>query len=530
MKRTPRPLSVGAALLVALAALAGCDDGIERNESNDILTEPEYNEVADGVYMAELRYNPKRVGQSESKPLRVRHGGLTPLRIRDLYLEMQETPGANEPWTRMDQCSRITQGLAPGQPFPPPADGECWFAIDQGPELPLVLEDDAFEDYSIVYSPPEVSEPKPWRVVIETNVIEKPVLYVTLGVVATAPRIDVNPRTVAFESPSQMASAPVQVFNRGTGLLVVSRFELLLQTPPYIDPATQQPVAEIKVEPRGEWSEIQANRSQEYLITYDPQDQEADHATLRIISNDPNTPSFDVTITSEPVSSNLVVQPNPVQFPEVGAGSQGQKSISLTNSGLKDLDIIDMRIEQASEEYSLGDQQRSFQLRGGASREVTITYQPRSAEGSNAELVIQTQNADNVPSNELRVQLVSSGTQVAALQLDRLQIDFSAVGFGDMATEQITLTNPGTAPLDITRLEMSTDADVANGILPSDPEFTLSAGGGATTIAPGASHTVMVTFARGAEDRARHIGAVVIESNANSSPDSVNLVANPPAE
>lgn len=519
------------ALLLALGTAACDDSGLNREESNDILTEPEYNEVSDGVYEAQLRYNPKRIGQSEAKNLRVRHGGVTPLKVKDLYIEHGVDDGAgNVAWTRMDGCSRVGLGLAPGAQLPGASDSECWFIIDQGPELPLTLENDAFEDFSIVFRPTENREPDPWRAIIETNVREKRTIVVSLQVVATAPRIDAQPRTVPFSSPSQMASAPLQVFNRGTGQLVVDRFEVKLQSQPYTDPATQQPVDEFIVRPNAElpWT-IAANRAESLTINYEPRDEQADHAILRLFSNDPQTPVLEIVMTSEPVTSTLVVQPNPVQFPEVRGAGQVEQALSFTNAGLKSLDVLDLQIDQPGEDYSLGDQQRSFQLAGGASREVTVTYRPRSPEGSNGTLEVTTNGADNVPTNELSVPLVSSGTQVAALQIDRLAVDFSAAPLAGMQSEQILLTNSGTAALEISRIGMSTDADAARGILPSDPEFTITAGGGAATLAAGEQRPVTVTFTRAAEDRNRHIGAVVIESNASTSPDSVNLVANPPA-
>ena len=66
------------------------------------------------------------------------------------------------------------------------------------------------------------------------------------------------------------------------------------------------------------------------------------------------------------------------------------------------------------------------------------------------------------------------------------------------------------------------------GLLPSDAEFSVTSGGGGLTLEAGASHTVSITFNRGAEDRNRRVGMLVIESDAANGRDVVYLTSNPP--
>ena len=74
---------------------------------------------------------------------------------------------------------------------------------------------------------------------------------------------------------------------------------------------------------------------------------------------------------------------------------------------------------------------------------------------------------------------------------------------------------------------MSTGDD---GGLASDPQFSVTDGGEAGTLAPGDNREVSVTFSRPAGDINRYIGVLVIESNAETSPDRVNMFANPPQQ
>jgi hypothetical protein len=87
--------------------------------------------------------------------------------------------------------------------------------------------------------------------------------------------------------------------------------------------------------------------------------------------------------------------------------------------------------------------------------------------------------------------------------------------------------------LSISAIRLSTADDAALAGMATDPEFKITTGGGATTLAPAATHDVTVELTRTPADISQHFGAIIIESDAEGSPHVVTLFADappPPAE
>jgi hypothetical protein len=395
-------------------------------------------------------------------------------------------------------------------------------------EDPLVLGEDSFVSYSLKYKATQDTPPESAILVIENNVRDKSRVEVSLKVLQGRPQIAVTPNTVGF--PSGMASSTLlNTRNSGTGQLTVTDVQVRRITPAPQGPAGV-PLVEFRLSPTETpalpWL-LDENQSQPVRIEYDPQDEGGDTAELVFISDDPNNPEFTVLMTSGDLTSELRIQPNPVIFPPRDGIGEVIAPVTFTNSGLKDLSITEMTIEQPGQDYSMRNEQTSFQLQGGQTRQVNITYQPATVDGSDATLVIRT-NADNIDGGQVTVPLRSSGDDVVAINISPLIADFSSTAGGAETTLPVSITNPGGLPLNISRIALSTEADT--GFYPSDPQFRVAAGGAPTMVAPGGNHEVTVTFTRAAGDVNRYLGVLLVESDADTSPDVVNLVANPPQQ
>ena len=85
---------------------------------------------------------------------------------------------------------------------------------------------------------------------------------------------------------------------------------------------------------------------------------------------------------------------------------------------------------------------------------------------------------------------------------------------------------PGGLPFWLTRIATSSDAVG----IETDTTFTIASGGGTATIPPGGNHEISVRFQRPEDDVNHYVGAIVIESDAESSPDSVSLNASAPLQ
>ncbi|MCB9554204.1 MAG: choice-of-anchor D domain-containing protein [Myxococcales bacterium] len=506
----------GVAVTATLALAAGCDDSNRFNQtrSADIYTDPGYQQIG-SRYVASLVFDRVPQGRTTRQSLRVGHDGEAPLVIDQIYIE-----GSTD-------CDRISAGITPDQPFPDDREQRCQWAIDERPQLPLTLDESAFRDIRIAYKAIDPANPQPGVLVIESNAFEKPRIEVDLDVISATPRIVAFPTTLSFPGGVNGQDA-IQVRNSGNGILTLSDIRLRRLNEAPRDPQTMEPLVEWVIDPDRELpQQLQDNEALQVIVRYTPQDEGADNAELTFVSDDPSNPNVTVFLTSAPVTSTLVVQPNPLVFgaPQ-GPNNPITRNISLTNTGLRTLFVNDMTIEQDVDAFTF-EGQNSFQVVPGQSRQLAITFQPQSVDGSDGVLVIRT-DADNVPGGQLVVPLVRSAAEIAALDIQPVAVQLDAVARGASETVTITLSNPGGLPLAVSRIALTTEADAP--LTPSDPEFTLTGGGAALTLEPGESHEVMVRFTRGADDNNLHLGTLVIESDAATSPDVVRLTSRPPPQ
>ncbi|MCB9529395.1 MAG: choice-of-anchor D domain-containing protein [Myxococcales bacterium] len=505
-----------AAATAAIALVAGCDDGdrFTQTRSADIYTDPAYQAIGSDL-VASLVFDRVPEGRTSRQTIRVGHDGEAPLVISQIYLE-----GAPD-------CDRTTAGITPDQPFPDAREQTCQWAIDERPELPLTLDEGAFRDVRIAYKALNPANPQPGTLLIQSNALDKPVIRVELDVIAARPSIVAFPTTLSFPGGVDGQDA-IQVRNSGNGILTLSDIRLRRLNDAPRDPQTMEPLVEWVIDPDRELpQQLQDGQALQVLVRYTPKDEGPDNAELTFVSDDPANPNVTVFLTSAPVSSTLVVQPNPLVFgaPQ-GPGSPITRNLSLTNTGLRTLFINGMEIEQDVDAFSF-EGQDSFQIVPGQSRQLAITFNPRSAEGSDGVLVVRT-DADNIVGGQLVVPLVRSAAEIAALDISPVSVQLDEVARGGTEATTITLSNPGGQPLEVTRIAMTGEGDAP--LTPSDPEFTIIRGGMPVTLPPGGMHTVEVSFTRGDDDNNLHLGILVIESGAATSPDVVRFTSRPPPQ
>lgn len=494
--------------LLALSAIAvGCDDSDFRVErSNDISISP-----TDVIF-------PRVVPpQTAVQTVEVRHAGEEPLIVERIYLEGAEG------------CSLDELGLGEGDRVPEDVKTRCPLVVATRPDLPITLDNQQFEAINIRFQPLDSNVPEGARLVIESNALDKNIQYVNIGFQRAQPQIS-GPNVVSF-APGVDTTEFLIMQNIGTGPLVVQAPTLTLISEPAINPATGQPEDEFRVSALTAfpWT-VNESESETLDIEYSPVDGNLDTADLTFMSSDPQTPSFVIRLTSTPVFGLLEVDPNPISLTVPMVGQSSEKMVTLRNSGVRYVDVTDIAIEQPGEDYRLGgDGQTSYRIAGGSSRTVVIRYQPLGdGSGSSATLNITYDDGNDATQPVLAVPMAPEGTALpAVLNVDPVQVVLDDVMLGETREFEITLTNTGGAALDISRIGLSGDGDPA---VPTDPEFMLIAGGDALMLAPAASHTVRLSLARAADDMIVHVGALVIESNAASSPDVISFTSNPPRE
>ena len=218
---------------------------------------------------------------------------------------------------------------------------------------------------------------------------------------------------------------------------------------------------------------------------------------ITISSNDPNsgTQTLSVSVTVQPPPVPVIsVQQTAVNFDPIVAGQTGEQTITIENTGTAPLEITGIKGE--GDVSGLTFDPVMFTLSPDSSRTVTVTF-PSSMEGTFSGLITISSNDPNSGTQTLSVSVIVQPPPVPVLVMQETAIDFGTVAFAQPVQQMITITNTGTAPLEITGIE----SDVSE-LTFDTTMFTLE---------PNGSRTVTVTFPSSTEGT--FSGSINISSN-----------------
>lgn len=135
------------------------------------------------------------------------------------------------------------------------------------------------------------------------------------------PNIAVDPIELDFGSIAEGSEVArsVRISNLGTADLVV-------------DAVTFEGSAAFAVPDPGATLRIDQGSSVIQEVTWTPDD-EIDEGTMRIHSNDPDTPEADVALTGHGLFGELILTPDPLTFDELSVGCAVTSSVELRNDG-----------------------------------------------------------------------------------------------------------------------------------------------------------------------------------------------------
>jgi hypothetical protein len=249
-------------------------------------------------------------------------------------------------------------------------------------------------------------------------------------------------------------------------------------------------------------SSVEEGASCSISVVFTPTSQGAAIGAVTLVDDAANSPQK-VSLTGNGVASAVSLSPSSLSFPDqlVGTSSTSQ-TVTLTNSGTGVLEITSI---VASGDFAQSNACGSS-LAPGASCPIDVSFTPTGL-GSRSGAVTITDSASDSP------QTVSlSGNGVApAVSLSSTAMVFPDQIVGTTSEpEMVTLTNTGTAPLNIAGITSSGDFAESN-----DCNSVLGAG---------MTCTITVTFTPsqvGAE-----AGAITITDDAADSPQMVSLSGN----
>jgi uncharacterized protein (TIGR03437 family) len=197
-------------------------------------------------------------------------------------------------------------------------------------------------------------------------------------------------------------------------------------------------------------------------------------ATLRINSDDPGRPLFDVLLSGNGVGSqNPKIDVSPVSL-DFGATPTGQsKDLTLTARNIGSGVLTINPIASGNPRFAVIGPAMPFTVSAGAQQVITVRFSPNVAGPQSGALTI-TSNAVDRPS--LGVALTGSGSGTPDIAITPGALDFGSVTIGQNATKTLSVNNPGSALLKIYAVT-SRDPNF-NVALPATP-LSLPAGGSA---------------------------------------------------
>jgi len=229
--------------------------------------------------------------------------------------------------------------------------------------------------------------------------------------------------------------------------------------------------------------------------------------TLTVQGSDGSAPAVvNLSATAVAPAPQISLSSSSVDFGAVTVNSQGTSTLTISNTGGSDLTISLLSLTGA--EFGVSGITTPKTVSAGQSAPVALTFHPTTAGAVTGSLAITSNDTTN-PTMTVTLSGTGSAAATGQLQANSTTLSFGNVSTGSSATQHITLTNTGTAAVQITNVGASGTGFTVNGV--TTP----------LTLNPVATATLNVVFAPTATGSAT--GSVTIVSNASGSPLTIAL-------
>lgn len=244
-------------------------------------------------------------------------------------------------------------------------------------------------------------------------------------------------------------------------------------------------------------------------ISFTPSGEGLRSATLTILSNDADTPSSQVLLMGEGVFApqpEIVISPTALSFGELPTGNTTNLSATVSNIGTASLAINNIFID-GTNAAEFSQSHNCSSVAPSSSCTIVVTFIPSGNGSRAASLTVQSNDPD---SPTLKVALTGQATLIPEpeITLSTASIDFSTVQIGNNANRIATITNSGTAELNISSISL-VGADASEFAQTHDCSF----------VASSESCSLSITFSPNSEGSKS--AAIHIASNSVSNPTTI---------
>ena len=318
--------------------------------------------------------------------------------------------------------------------------------------------------------------------------------------VKTAPAVTLNPTSLTFASTavgSTTSAQTITVKNTGTATLTLTSETITgTNASSFVKSATTC------------GSSLAVNASCTVSVEFKPATTGALSASLSIADNasgSPQTAALKGTGAAAAANS-ISLSPTSMAFPNtvVGATSAAQV-VTVTNTGSATVSLTSIA-SSGSSFFELNN--CGTTLASKATCSIYVGFKP-TATGAQTGTILVTDNATGSPQ---KVTLTGTGTTAPSVKLSTTSITFPTTKHGTTSVDQaVTLTNSGTATLDLTSIQLT-------GTNPTDFKTLNTCG---QTLAAGANCTVYVAFSPAAA--ASYKATLSVTDSGSGSPQTVAL-------
>jgi Abnormal spindle-like microcephaly-assoc'd, ASPM-SPD-2-Hydin/Bacterial Ig-like domain (group 2) len=213
-------------------------------------------------------------------------------------------------------------------------------------------------------------------------------------------------------------------------------------------------------------------------VSFQPSAATSYSATLRFQTNDPGHATVTVPMTGTGGYPAATWAPSSLAFGTVEVGATGQGALSITNAGIVPLNISG--ISSSSSQFAASTQ--ALTIQPGQTATVQATFKPSAPTSYSATLSFQT-NDPGHPS--VTVPMTGNGV-LPTVSWTPASIDFDTIPQGSSATQDLFITNNGTADVHVTNAHVTYSR--------SGQQDGFSVSPTSLAIPPGQSGSLAVTF------------------------------------
>lgn len=219
-------------------------------------------------------------------------------------------------------------------------------------------------------------------------------------------------------------------------------------------------------------------------VVFSPASGGALGANLSIPSNDPDTPTLDVSLSGTGTAPEISASPVSIDFGTVNICSSSEQTITVSNSGNQDLNIGS--ITGPSAPFSMTTDNCSNQtLQEASSCTITVGFSPTAMIANGSSISIPSNDLDE---NPLIINLSGTGGYCGPdIAVSPTALSYGSINVGVTADSDLTVKNEGNANLSITSIAVAGT---------NSSEFSINSDNcSGQTIAPNGSCIVKVRFA-----------------------------------